>query len=407
MPTDRSLRSITVPRGFAAAATTCGIKPSGAADLAVIAADAPCAAAGVFTKNRCPGEPVKVAKRHLRFGRTRAIVCNSGHANVATGRRGYNDALAMCSQVADALQCDRRQVLPCSTGVIGHRLPIEKIKTGITHAMSKLARGPQADAQAAGAILTTDLVPKTARSRIRLGNAMVNIAGIAKGSGMIAPNMATMLAFLTTDAAIAPGTLASALRTAAGRTFNHISVDEDTSTSDTVLLMASGAANNRPLNTKLTLVKKFTDALTALCEKLAYQIVEDGEGATKVFRVHVEGARSARDADRVGKTIVGSPLIKTMVHGGDPNWGRLIMAVGRSGAAVKVEQLTITIADVDLFASGRPAELSRKALRRVQSAMAKKHMDFTIHLHAGRSDAQWLGCDLSRQYIAINADYTT
>jgi glutamate N-acetyltransferase/amino-acid N-acetyltransferase len=400
---------ITRPRGFRAAGGTCGIKPSGAPDLTLIVADGLCTAAGVFTRNRLPGAPVVVSKAHLRSsaGTARAIVCNSGVSNVSTGEQGMADARTMCRTLADELGCAPREVLVCSTGVIGKPLPMGKIVPGIRLLAGQLQQGPDADALAARCILTTDLVPKTAGCTLVVGGKRVTIAGIAKGSGMIAPNMATMLAFITTDAAITPAALRQALRHAVDRSFNRISVDEDTSTSDSVLVLASGAAGHRRITGRNA---AFTDALTRVCESLAYQVVKDGEGATKVFRVVVKGARSAADADRVGRTIVGSPLVKTAVHGGDPNWGRLVMAVGRSGAACRFATLTIGVGDVTVYRRGAPLTLDAAGQARLKATMAAKEITFTIDLGMSRSsagEATWLGCDLSREYIAINADYTT
>ncbi len=410
--TSPNTNGITTPRGFRAAGGTCGIKASGKPDLAIILADAPCAAAGMFTSNKMPGAPVIVGKRHIRHGVAQAIVCNSGCSNVCTGQRGIDDAIEMCRLVArhapGGMSIDPHRVLPCSTGVIGKYLPMEKLRAGIAALTPKVARGREADAATARAIMTTDLVPKVAHRKIRLGGKPVHLAGIAKGSGMIQPNMATMFAFITTDAAIAPAALKAALKQAVNVSFNRLSVDHDTSTSDAVLALASGAAGNRSIAAASG--KDFTtfrDALTDLCKDLAYQIVKDGEGATKVFRVVVTGARTQKDADKVGYTVVGSPLIKTAVHGGDPNWGRLVAAVGRSGAAVKPERLTISIGDLCVGRDGFALQLSAKQRKEANRLMAAKEITFTIDLGMGKATTEWLGCDLSREYIAINADYTT
>lgn len=398
---------ITTPAGFAAAGGTCGIKPSGAPDLTLIVADRVCTAAGVFTTNRLPGAPVIVSREHVGRGRARAIVCNSGVSNVGTGARGLRDARAMCDAVARAVGCERHEVLVCSTGIIGHRLPMDRILPGIAALAGQLQRGPDVDAAAARCIMTTDLVPKSAGRSLRLSGRTVTIAGIAKGSGMIAPNMATMLAFITTDAAIAPATLRKAVKAAAGETFNRISVDHDTSTSDSLLVLASGAAGNARLGRSGRDYDAFAAALTDVCGDLAYQIVKDGEGATRVFRVVVRGARHVADADRVGRTIVGSPLVKTAVHGGDPNWGRLIMAVGRSGAACSFETLILTIGGVAVYRRGAPVALDDARLKQLQAAMRADEVRFTVDLGQGKAAATWLGCDLSKEYVSINADYTT
>jgi len=400
--------SITRCLGFRAAGGTCGIKPSGKPDLMLIVADVPCAAAAVFTTNRVVGAPVTVNRRHLRTtaGRARAIVCNSGVSNSATGAQGVRDADAMCRAVAGAIGCARDEVLVSSTGVIGRRLPMPRVLDGIAKLGARLDRGVAADAAAAGAIVTTDLRTKSAFRRVRLGGRTVSLAGIAKGSGMIAPNMATMLVFVVTDCAIAAGPLRSALRQAVSDSFNRISVDQHTSPSDTVLTLASGLAGNRTITTAAGRDHAaFARALTGLCRDLAYQIVRDGEGATRVFRVRVRGARTVADADRIGRAIVDSPLVKTAVHGGDPNWGRVVTAAGYSGAAIRPERMSLAIGGVPVYARGTPVEV--RAARRLATIMRASEITFTLDVGLGRASAEWLGCDLSREYVAINADYTT
>ena len=400
--------SITRCLGFRAAGGTCGIKPSGKPDLMLIVADVPCAAAAVFTTNRVVGAPVTVNQRHLRTtaGRARAIVCNSGVSNSATGAQGVRDADAMCRAVAGAIGCARDEVLVSSTGVIGRRLPMPRVLDGIAKLGARLDRGAAADAAAAGAIVTTDLRTKSAFRRVRLGGRTVSLAGIAKGSGMIAPNMATMLVFVVTDCAIAARPLRSALRQAVSDSFNRISVDQHTSPSDTVLTLASGLAGNRTITTAAGRDHAaFARALTGLCRDLAYQIVRDGEGATRVFRVRVRGARTVADADRIGRAIVDSPLVKTAVHGGDPNWGRVVTAAGYSGAAIRPERMSLAIGGVPVYARGTPVEV--RAARRLATIMRASEITFTLDVGLGRASAEWLGCDLSREYVAINADYTT
>jgi len=402
-----SSKGITTPRGFRAAAVTCGIKESGKADLAVIVADVPCTAAGVFTTSRTPSAPVRVGRSHLRGGRARAIVCNSGNANASTGRQGERDARQMCQLLAERIGCPARQVLPTSTGIIGVPLPMAKIERGIGEAAADLARGPAADRAAAAAIMTTDLVPKTAHRSVRLGEKIVHLAGIAKGSGMIAPNMATMLAFITTDAAVSAPMLKRALREAAAASFNRISVDEHTSPSDTALALASGLAGHRTIAQPGQALTQFTEALTDLCRDLAYQIVQDGEGATRIMRVTVQGAKSVRDADRVGRAVVNSPLVKTALHGCDPNWGRITTAAGYSGAAIKPEKMSLFIGEVCVYERGQPTRLTGAASKKLQRIMRQKEVAIRLTLGMGKAHAQWLGCDLSKQYVTINADYTT
>ena len=404
-------RCITYPRGFRVGSTTCGMKPSGQPDLAIIAAEGPASAAGVLTRSRTPGPPIGVCRAHLRSGRARAIVCNSGVANVATGDQGVRDARAMCDAVAEQLGCRRQEVLVCSTGVIGNYLPMAKLLNGIPKACDNLGAGRVADHAAAGAILTTDIRIKTAATRIagsRPGAAgEIRLGGIAKGSGMIAPNMATMLAFLTTDAAMPPALLRRALRQAVAESFNRISVDGDTSTSDAVLILAGGASKAPPIRSTGRRFEQFTDHLTQVCQNLAWQIVADGEGATRVIRVQVRRAATVADADRVGRSVVNSPLVKTAIHGADPNWGRIVMAVGKSGARVVMTKLAIAIAGRPVFVQGTALRLTTAAQRATERAMKKSEVLIEIDLGLGKAEAQWLGCDLSRQYVAINADYTT
>jgi len=417
---------ITAPEGFYAAGGVCGIKASGQPDLAVIVADRACSAAGVFTTSRTLSPSVEVCRRHLRGGRAQAVVVNSGVSNASTGEQGRRDAAAMAAGVSRALAsgvCERlgkvdvppKRVLMASTGVIGHPLPMDKIAPGIDAMVTRLARGPAADAAAARAIMTTDLVPKTAYREVRVGGGRCRVAGITKGSGMIAPNMATMLAFVTTDADVAPGPLKRALRAAAAASFNRTSVDAHTSPSDTVLVLSYPSGKHEQVKAaEGAAYEAFAAALTDLCRDLAYQIIKDGEGATKVLRVRVTGARSEKDADRVGRAVVDSPLVKTAVHGGDPNWGRVITAAGYSGARVEEAAMALTIkavgekgGGVTVFRHGAPARLTDAQTRRLEASMRQKEVVFTLDLGQGETAVEWLGCDLSRQYITINADYTT
>lgn len=410
---------LTSPRGFRAAGATCGIKGSGKPDMAMILSDRPCTAAAVFTKNRLPGAPVVIGKRHLRDATARAIVVNSGIANDATGQQGVDNAIATCRLASEALRhaghdVSPGDVVPSSTGVIGPQLPMDKIGRGVALLVSKLARGDTADADAARGIMTTDLVPKAAERSLRLGGKTVHLGGIAKGSGMIAPNMATMLVFLTTDAKLTAPLLQASLRQATAASFNRISVDAHTSPSDSVILLANGAAGHPTIRKGSRDHAAFTDTLTDLCRDLAYQIVKDGEGATKVFRVHVTGAKNEREADKVGKMVIDSPLVKTAVHGSDPNWGRIVTAAANSGVALSPAKLSLAIAQtgqhdraITVFDRGTPTELNQTKQRRLDTIMKKKDIAFLLDLGRGSVAVEWLGCDLSRQYITINADYTT
>jgi glutamate N-acetyltransferase/amino-acid N-acetyltransferase len=400
-------RSLTLPAGFRAAGGTCGIKPSGRPDLALIVSDRPAVAAGVFTTSAVKGAPVLVSQKHVRHGRARAIVCNSGTSNVATGQQGLRDAEAMCERAAEALNLKASEVLVASTGVIGHLLPMDKILPGIDELTPQLKRGKAADEAAARAILTTDLIHKTASRKVQIGGHTVTLGGACKGSGMIAPNMATMLAFITTDAAVAAGPLRRALRQATTQTFNRLSVDSDKSTSDSVFVLANGAAGHPRIEAEGADYIAFVEVLTDLCRDLAYQLVQDGEGVTRLMRVTVKGAASEKDADRVGRSIVDSPLVKCALHGADPNWGRIAMAVGKSGAKVDPQALSIRIAGLGIYDRGQPTALGLDPPAKLGRAMQKFEVPITVNLGVGAAEAVWLGCDLSRQYVHINADYTT
>ncbi len=411
--TNRKSGGVTTPKGFRAAAVACGIKASGQPDLALIVADRPCTAAGAFTTNKLPSAPVLVCREHLRLGKARAIICNSGNANAATGNQGLRNSVSLCKTVAQQLKLPLaayRQVLPCSTGIIGRQLPMNKLLHGVAAIIPQLAQGPRADAAAARAIMTTDLVPKQACRRLKIAGKTVHLAGVCKGSGMIAPNMATMLAFLTTDAAVSAPQLRKALKSAVAASFNRISVDQHTSPSDAVLILASGAAGHPPIQRAGRDLKAFQEALSDLCRDLAYQIVRDGEGATRVFRVRVVGARTLADADRAGKAIVDSPLVKTAVHGADPNWGRITTAAGYSGAAVQPHRMSLFVGprrQVCVYRRGKPTQLSARAVDQLHRFMKTDEVTFTLDLGLGKAEAEWLGCDLSRDYITINAEYTT
>ncbi|MBX2850567.1 MAG: bifunctional glutamate N-acetyltransferase/amino-acid acetyltransferase ArgJ [Phycisphaeraceae bacterium] len=407
-----SLASITVPQGFVAAGGCCGIKESGRPDLALIAADQPCSAAAVFTTNQFKGAPVLVGMKHLNdqgFGTAQAIVCNSGNSNVATlAAGGYDHAIDMCKTAAGVVGCDPHDVLPASTGVIGRPLPIDRVLHGIASLKPDLGRGEPHDIAAAQGIMTTDLVEKTTLQTFKIDGKTCHIGGIGKGSGMIAPSMATMLVFVTTDVAIDPAVLHEALSQANAASFNRISVDSDTSTSDTVYILASGAAGNAPIkDTDSQAYQVFKGALElALCD-LAEQVVVDGEGATRTFLVEVNGTRSVQDADKIGKAVTDSPLVKTAIHGCDPNWGRLVMAAGKAGVELDPARFTVQIQGVTVFENNTPAVTEEGRLAELSEKMRTDRVHIHLNAHLGTGCSKWLGCDLSRQYIAINADYTT
>lgn len=407
-----TLASVTVPRGFVAAGGCCGIKESGRPDLALIAADKPCRAAAVFTTNQFKGAPVLVGMKHLShqgYGKAQAIVCNSGNSNVATlAAGGYEHAVEMCKAAAQVVGCDPHEVLPASTGVIGRPLPIERVLEGIRKLKPDLGRSEAHDIAAAQGIMTTDLVEKSTLQAFEIGGKPCHIGGIGKGSGMIAPSMATMLIFFTTDVAITPPALHEALKQANRASFNRISVDSDTSTSDTIYLLASGVAGNDEITEPSgNAFETFVKALTIACQDLAEQVVVDGEGATRTFEVHVKGVRNFLEADQIGRAVTDSPLVKTAIHGCDPNWGRLVMAAGKAGVQLDPAQFTVKIQGVTVFENNTPTVTEQAPLAELSEKMQADRVVIELDAHQGEAQAVWLGCDLSRQYIAINADYTT
>ncbi|MEO0476596.1 MAG: bifunctional glutamate N-acetyltransferase/amino-acid acetyltransferase ArgJ, partial [Planctomycetota bacterium] len=317
-------------------------------------------------------------------------------------------AIDMCKTAAQVVGCDPRDVLPASTGVIGRPLPIEKVLHGIASLKPDLGRGEQNDIAAAQGIMTTDLVEKATLQSFEIDGKPCHIGGIGKGSGMIAPSMATMLIFFTTDVAILPEILHEALRRANAASFNRISVDSDTSTSDTVYVLASGEAGNDPIDmTTGPAFEIFTAALTHACLDLAKQVMVDGEGATRTFLVQVKGMSSTEDADKIGKAVTNSPLVKTAIHGCDPNWGRLVMAAGKAGVELDPATFTVKIQGVTVFENNTPTVTEEGPLAELSEKMQVDRVVIELDAHRGHEGCVWLGCDLSRQYIAINADYTT
>jgi glutamate N-acetyltransferase / amino-acid N-acetyltransferase len=385
--------------GFTAGAASAGVKDGTPrrTDVALIVSDSPCAAAGVFTTNQVIAAPCVVTRRHLETGRLRAIVVNSGNANACTGEQGERDAVAMAQAAAARIGCDPHEVAVASTGVIGVPLPVSRIATAVKD--MKLA--PEGWIEVAKAIMTTDTKPKNIGVELKLEAGPVHFRGIAKGAGMIHPNMATMLAFVMTDAQVAPGELQELLEDAADESFNLISIDGDTSTNDTLLLLANGASGIEPRGDDL---KKFGAAVRGVCESLAREILGDGEGVTKVFEVRVSGAASAEDARRAARTITTSNLVKTAIHGADPNWGRILAAAGRSGAKVDQTRASVRIADVAVFAEGTPRAFDGDAVRRI---FEQKDITIGVDLGVGSESARAWGTDLSAEYVRINAEYTT
>lgn len=397
---------VTAPAGFAAAGIPAGIKSHAARDkkdMALIAADRSVVAAGVFTTNRIKAAPVLLCRRRLKKSRrAQAVIINSGNANACTGKKGMADAESMAAITAGLLRINPALTLVCSTGTIGVPLPMEKIKRGIGLAVKNLARN--GGSEAARAIMTTDTRPKQMAVRLRLGGKKVTIGAMAKGAGMISPKMATLLGFITTDAAVAPAALQEALSFAVEESFNRILVDGDTSTNDTILCLASGLAGNKTLTKQHPEWKIFKSALTELCRKLAYMIVEDGEGVTKVVRLVVKGAQSRAEAEKVARAIARSPLVKTSWFGADPNWGRVICAIGYSGAEIIPEKISIDYNGRVAVKSGKSAGLPPAVLQKI---IAGKEFTIGVNLHQGDASYAMLTCDCSLDYVRINADYMT
>jgi glutamate N-acetyltransferase/amino-acid N-acetyltransferase len=387
--------------GFRFGATRAGIKASGAPDIGVIVADEPTAAAAVFTSNQFKAAPVLVSRAALRksAGRLRAVVVNSGNANACTGAAGVRDARAMAARAADALGVPHEQIAVASTGVIGDPLPMDRVLPGIDAALGAGSRG--GFTEFAGAILTTDRGVKTAHTRATLGATKATLLGCTKGAGMIAPNLATTLTFVTTDARVPADRLQEILQRAADRTFNAISVDGDTSTNDMILVMASGRAGNRGA------LSGFEDGLTELLDDLSRQLMGGGEGVHHVVTVRVVGARHDRAARAVARTVANSPLVKTAIAGGDPNWGRFLMAVGNAGVPLAASRVALRFDDVTMVEGGVACEGGAALDARVAAVMSRPSYTVTIDLGQGRADAHYLSCDLSHEYVTINADYRT
>jgi glutamate N-acetyltransferase/amino-acid N-acetyltransferase len=390
--------------GFRWAGVACGLKKSGAPDLAMLVSDAPAAVAGVFTRSTVVGAPVAVSRARAARGRARGVVVNSGCSNVAMGARGVRDAEAMAAAAARAVGCDPREMLVASTGVIGMPLPLATIRSGVRAAAGALAA--EGMPAAARAIMTTDTAPKEAVRTARVGGRRITIAGIAKGAGMIEPNMATMLSFLATDAAVSPAALRGFLRRASDASYNRLTIDGETSTSDTVLLFANGAAGNPEIRSaRAPGAAAFSAALEEVCVELVRALARDGEGATKLVTVRVRGARTPEQAARAAKRIANSVLVKTALFGGDPNWGRVLQTVGAGRIELDLARAEVKWAGVTVFRAGRSA--GPGARRRAGKTMAKPEIDVVVDLKRGRSEATVWTCDLSYDYVKINAEYTT
>ncbi len=389
--------------GFRAAGVRCGIKKRGL-DLALIACDRPAAVAGLLTRSGVVGAPVELCRAHLRGGRAQAIVANSGISNVAMGARRRRDALAMAGCAAKVLGLSPSDVLVASTGVIGEPLPMPRIRRGIGEAASALdATGL---GRAAQAIMTTDTFAKCASARVRVGGRAVTVTGIAKGSGMIEPRMATMLAFLVTDAAATSTYLKRVLRKTADESFNRVSVDGETSTSDTLLLLAGGAAGNPMLRDETSPgARRFAEAVAQVSTALAQDLARDGEGATKLVHVLVRGAHNRLEAERAARRVANSMLVKTALFGRDANWGRILQTVGAARVRLRLDRVEVSLCGVPVFRRG--ASTGPAARRRAAARLRAREVEVVVSLGAGSARAMLWTCDLSYDYVRINAAYTT
>ncbi len=394
---------ITAVPGILASGIHGGIKAGGKKDLALIYSASPARAAAVFTGNQIKGAPVQVSMEHIKGGTVQAIVVSSGNSNVCTGEAGIKDARDMAKTVADLLRIPPRHVLVASTGVIGRPLPMEKIRPALPKLVKALS--PQGGRNAAEAIMTTDTRPKEAALRVEVTGRPVTIGGMAKGVGMIDPHMATMLCFIATDAGVSQEALQPVLKRAVDRSFNRITIDGDQSTSDMAALLASGLAENAPLERGSRGLRQFSRGLDAVTLRLARMLVEDGEGATKLVEIAVRGARSRRDALAAARAVATSLLVKTAINGQDPNWGRIMMALGKSPARVEAERVAVWFGDEQVVERGqfRPGAKAD----RLREIMARPEFTIQIDLGIGAGREQVWTCDISDEYVRINAKYTT
>ena len=394
--------TVTTPRGFSAGATYAGLKTfaEDKLDLGLILSEAPCSAAGVYTTSTIRSSCVTVTQEHLKQGPMRGVVVNAGIANTCVGDQGYKDAQEMAVLAAKRLGVESNAMVVCSTGIIGVELPMSLIRTGI----EQIELTDDGGASLARAMMTTDTRPKEVAVTFEAGGFQAHIGGAAKGSGMIHPNMATMLSFVTTDAAVEQEFLERTLREVADRSFNMMTVDGDSSTNDTLVVLANGLAGNSPITAGTSDGETFEQALLDVCVHLAREVARDGEGASRLIVVDVVGARSAEDARKAARTIASSNLVKSAVYGADPNWGRVLMAVGRSGAAAEESKIDLFVNGVCIMQGGLPVPFHRDA---VVALMRGPEVTFRVQLNIGDAEARAWGCDLTEEYVIINSAYTT
>lgn len=393
-----------LPQGFRAAGLHCGIKPDPSRfDLSLFVSDRPAVATGVFTQNRVVGAPVTVCRERVPSGTARAVLINSGNANACTGEQGIRDAKASAKAVADLLGCDEADVLICSTGVIGRPMPMETLLRGVPRAVEALADSEPGFEAAARGMMTTDTIPKRSARRVEIAGKRVIVAGAAKGAAMIAPNMATMLAVVMTDARLTPSAADAVLRAAVARTFNRISVDGHTSTSDTVLLIANGASGVDA--TTGSAAEEVRRAIEEVCGDLAAAIIRDAEGATHDITIDVRGLPTEADAVRIARAVADSPLVKTAVAGADPNWGRVVSAAGYSGVHFEERDMSLAINGTVVYREGTPQQFDAKSLS--DSIRSNRDTSLVLTFTLGHAEAHILTSDLTAEYVRLNADYTT
>lgn len=395
--------SLVIPRGFQAGAVKAGIKPSGGLDLALLVADGPCAAAGTFTTNRVCAAPVKWCRNHLPADDIRAVVINSGNANAATGAQGAANAARTAALAGDYLACRPDQILVASTGVIGRQLPMDRVESGLAQVASQLSEAEESFRTVAQAILTTDTRPKMVSLQHEGTGGPFSLLGLAKGAAMIGPRMATMLAFLLTDAPVWPSDLQPILSDAVENTFNCVSVEGHTSTNDTVLILSSTATTEPTLRgADLT---AFAGMVRSACESLAMMMADDGEGATHFITIDVEGCESREEARTIARAVADSPLVKTAIHGADPNWGRIVSAAGYAGVPFEEEELSLWINGICVYQAGAPTDFDPSRLS--HHLRASRDVQLRLVLSRGDDASRFWTCDLTAEYVRLNADYTT
>jgi len=404
--------SIVMPSGFKAGAVYCGLKTDNTSfDIGIIFSEKPCSTAAVFTNNKIFAAPVKFSRNILKNGNAKAIIVNSGNANACTGERGYKDTEEMAKIAAGHLGIKPEEIMVASTGIIGHHLQMDKVSTGIKEASQSLGKKKSHGSNIAKAILTTDKTVKESAVEVKTDTLSFTIGGIAKGSGMIAPDMATMLAFITTDASISKEHLDICLKNSVKISFNRITVDGHTSTNDMVAIMANGANANDTEITSESELAIFEEALDCVTQDLAKQIVKDGEGATKFIQIDINGAETQIDADKIARSIANSPLVKTAINGEDYNWGRIVSAAGYAGAKLDENLLQLFVNGILTFKNGCPvnelANLDNEFLKRLKNEMKKNEIIISLELGLGSESVTMWTCDLSHEYITINAEYHT